>query len=149
MKNEGETMKRFVCVFLILCLLPVCAFAVDLDEFNIFASVIGAPELDSATAQNVNGYSRFIQGDCSIIFSEKDGKSNIFVQGSGDEFLAYCCAAIHVFDLNGNTTSNHGQLLTMYFLAHTETEHQTGQTSNGYFFFIEPREAGYMFMIGD
>lgn len=143
-------MKKIFCLLLILCLLPSCAFALDLDEFNIFAAVVGAEELNIANGKTSGNYTGFVQGDCHIYFSEEGGKlTDIFVEGNGDDFLAYCCAAMHVFDPNGNTTNNHGQFLTMYFLAHMETEHQTGQTSNGLFFFLEPSEKGYMFMIGE
>ena len=141
-------MKRFLCVMLIACILPVCAFALDLSEFNIFAAVVGAPELTGG--KTAGNYTGFVQDDCFVYFDESGNKlSGIYIEGKGDTFLAYCCAALHVFDPNGKTTVNHGQLLTMYLIAHKETEHQTGQTTNGKYFFLEPSEKGFMFTIGE
>ena len=150
MKNErGLTMKRFLCALLILCFVPICAFALDLSEFNIYASVLGSPEINEDELKSSGKYKGITQGDSNIYFEEDENELNsIFVDGNGEDFLAYCCAAIHVFDPNGDTTRNHGQLLTMYFLARTKTEHQTGETSNGLYFFIEPSEKGFLFMIG-
>lgn len=143
-------MKRLFCALLILCLLPVCACALDLYEFNVFASVVGVDELDESAGKTAGKYTGFVKDDCHIYFVESDGKlTNIFIEGKGDNFISYCCAAIHVFDVNGNKTSNHGQFLTMYLIAHTQEGHQTGQTSNGYYFFIEPSEKGFTFMIGE
>ena len=143
-------MKRLLCVLLILCVLPVCASALDLDEFNTCSVVMGASELDIANAKIAGQYTGFIQDNCFIYFDEEGGKlKNIFIDGQGDSFLAYCCAAIHVFDLNGDKTRNYGQLLIMYMLSHTEEGHRTGQTSNGTFFFMEQSEKGFMFMIGE
>ena len=143
-------MKKLFMFVLVLCLLPVYSFALDLDEFNVFASTLGAQELDINEAKVSGKHTGFKKDDCYIYIDEDGGKiSGIYVDGKGDNYLAYCCAAIHVFDPSGNTTQNHGQLLTMYLLAHKQKEHQTGQTGNGYFFFIEPSENGFFFMIGD
>lgn len=143
-------MKRFLCLLLILCIIPACVFAIDIDEFNACSAVLGAKELDIANAESAGKYTRFTQDDCSIIFQEESGKlKNIFVEGKGDEYLAYCCAAIHVFDPKGDTTKNFGQLIIMYLTAHRTTEHQTGQTSNGNYFFIEQTENGFMLMVGE
>lgn len=149
MRNErGSLMKKIICVILLVCIFPACAFALDLSEFNLFAAVVGVPELTGGKTSG--NYTGFVQDDCFIYFDESGGKlSGIYIEGKGDTFLAYCCAAIHVFDKNGKTTVNHGQLLTMYLMAHTETEHQTGQTTNGVAFFVEPSEKGYTFMIGE
>lgn len=143
-------MKRFLCALIILCLLPICASALDLSEFNAMAYVLGASEIDESKLKTNGNYSGIIQDDCSIYFIEESGKLiQIYIVGEGDKFLAYCCAALKVFDPSGSTTTNHGQLLTMYLLAHMHTEHQTGQTENGKFFFVEQDEKGFGFMIGE
>ena len=143
-------MKKLVCILLILCVLPAWAFALDLSEFNLFASILGAPELEMKNAKTSGKHTGFIQNDCYIYIDESNGKiDGIYIDGKGDEYLAYCCAAIHVFDPTGDTTKNHGQLLSMYLMAHTQAEHQTGQTGSGYFFFIEPSDNGFFFLIGE
>lgn len=149
-KNEGDIMKRLLCSVLVLILLPALAGAIDLEEFNVMAGVLGAAELDMANAKKADNHIGFTQDGCFVYFDEKDGEiANIFIQGEGDVFLSYCCAAIHVFDPDGSTTQNHGQLLTMYLMAHTSSEYQTGQTSTGNFFFLEASDGMYMFMIGE
>lgn len=143
-------MKRIICALLILCIIPACAFAIDLEEFNVFASVLGAQEIDESALKVAGKYMGIVQTDCNLYFEEEEGKlKSIFIDGKGEDFLAYCCAAIHVFDPDGNTTTNHGQLLSMMLLARTSKEHQTGQTSTGYYFFIEPSEKGFLFLIGE
>lgn len=149
MKGEKK-MKRFVCALLILCLLPICSNALDLSEFNAMSYVLGASEIDESKLKINGKYSGIMQDGCSIYFIEESGKLNqINIYGEGDKFLAYCCAAIKMFDPNGDTTTNHGKLLTMYLLAHMHTEYQAGQTTNGKFFFVEPDEKGFVFMIGE
>ena len=143
-------MKRIICAILVLCMLPACASALDLEEFNAMAYVLGASEIDVSALKTAGKYSGIVQDECSLYFEETAGKlSGIYIDGTGDKFLAYCCAAIRVFDPTGSTTANHGQLLTMYLMAHTHKDHHTGQTSNGYYFFIEPSETGFLFIIGD
>lgn len=143
------TLKRIICLVVSLCLLPVFAHALDLSEFNAFASVLGSPEVNESELKTAGKYKGTSSQGCNLYFEEIGSALNsIFINGEGTDFLAYCCAAIHAFDPNGDTTSNHGQLLTMYFLARTQTEHQTGQTSNGLFFFIEPSDNGFLFLIG-
>ena len=143
-------MKRVACVLLLLCLIPVCAFAIDIDEFNAFASVLGASELNMEESKTSGIHTGFMKDDCKIYFDEIDGKlDGIYVDGQGDSFLAYCCAALHLFDPDGQTSINHGQLLTMYLMAHKTDNYQTGQTQNGYYFFMEKQDGGFFFMIGE
>ena len=142
-------MKRFLCAVIILCFVPIFAVALDLSEFNACSAVLGAPELDLSDAKTVDEYTRFISDKCFIFFVEDGGNlQSIYIDGQGDSFLAYCCAALHLFDPSGST-NNHGQLLTMYLMAHRDAEHQAGQTTNGLFMFVEPSDNGYLFMIGE
>ena len=143
-------MKRFFCALMTLIFLPAFAFALDLQDFNDYAAVLGASEIDIKQAKKSGKYTGIVSDDCSIYFVEENEKlQSIIIDGKGDSYLAYCCAAIRTFDPSGSTTQNHGQLLTMYLLAHNASEHQTGQTSNGIFFFVEPSKTGFLFMIGE
>ena len=144
-------MKKIICILLVLCIFPVCAFALDLDEFNVFASVVGVSELDINEAKVSDFHYGFVKEGCKIYIDEKvKGKiDGIYIIGKGDSFLAYCCAAIHVFDQHTSSSSNYGQLLTMYLMAHTTEEYQAGETQNGYLFFIQKTDGEYMFLIGE
>ena len=143
-------MKRIICVLLALCLLPAFAFAIDLTEFNVFASVLGASELDIKDASVSGNHIGFVKDGCKIYIDEKGGKiDGIYIDGQGDSFLAYCSAAVHVFDPNGSTTQNNGQLLTMYLMAHETTDYMTGQTQNDYYFFVQKQDNSFFFMIGE
>ena len=147
---KGDCMKRIICVLLILCMIPAFSFAVDLDEFNTFSSVLGASELDMNEAKVSGKHIGFVKDGCNVYIDEVNGKiDGIYIQGQGDSYLAYCCAAVHVFDPNGNTTQNHGQVLTMYLMAHETNEYMTGQTQNGYYFFIQKQDNGFFFLIGE
>ena len=141
-------MKRLACFLLILCLVPVCAFALDLSEFNDIASVFGADRIDEKTATVKNGAYYYNSDDCQIIIVEESGEfSQIFITGKGDAFLAYCAAAIYVSDSANSFVSNNGQLLTVYLMAH-KGGRLNGQMTHGQYFFIEQKDDYFIFMTG-
>ena len=140
-------MKRLLCAVLVLILLPVLAVASDFEEFNLYASVLGANELDPEKSRSSDVYTQYEQDGCSVGFEMKDGSvSSVFIDGDGVSFLAYCCAALHIFDPDGSATSNHGQLLTAYLLSKNADEYSAGQTTNGKYFFVTYADGQYSFM---
>ena len=83
MLNErGTSMKRALCLVLILCLLPACGFADGLaellDRFAVASGVCGAPELPDESNRIDNGSYCMIEYRISdkLIsgFMEKDGE---------------------------------------------------------------------------
>lgn len=114
-------MKRFF-VLLLACLMIVpFALASDLSDFNAYAYVFGASEIEDGTSSVIEGQDveDFSSDGCRIVFMKKDGDlSSIVVVGQGDKFLAYCAAAIHQFDGSSeNRTTNFGNLLSIYLLS--------------------------------
>lgn len=141
-------MKRLVCVLLILCVLPVCAFGIDFDGFNQYAEVFGAKEIDPSSAIQANGLSFCSVGGQRVTFSEDDGAlKRIFIEGDGVDFLAYSMAAIMMFDSSENYSANAGQLLSAFLLSRSENE-SYGTTVSGCLFLIQKQDKGYVFTIG-
>lgn len=141
-------MKRLLCAVLVLILLPVLAVASDFDDFNTFASVLGANELDPEKSRSSDVYTQYEQDGCSVGFETENGSiKSVFIDGDGVSFLAYCCAAIHIFDPDGSATSNHGQFLTSYLLSKNADEYSAGQTTNGKYFFVTYENGQYSFML--
>ena len=144
MKNEREvTMKRLICVFLILCLLPACAFGVDIDLFNDYAGTFHAPELKDGAFDGK--YTTFTSEGCTIYFREMEDDLIIYVSGDGDPFFAYCVAAIMYIEPDSSALSyNCGMLLSYYLL--TE-EQETFPSYAGNLMMIQRRDNGYMFAV--
>ena len=131
-------MKKFLVVLLVCVMFIPSAFAVDTNDFNIYASVFGASEVNNGTeSTNDNGniVTQYYSDECRIVFIEESGKTkSIAIVGQGDKFLAYCAAAIMVFDhISDNRTTNYGQLLSIYLLAigDNSKEDHTGMTVSG------------------
>ena len=129
-------MKRFV-VLIVACLLIVSSASADLADFNTYAAIFGASELqdgaESVTeGQEIKDYSA---DGCRVVFASESGKlKSIVIVGIGDKFLAYCAAAIVQFDeSSANRTTNYGNLLSSYLLslADTSGEEHVGGTVSG------------------
>lgn len=148
-KERGMNMKRIACLILVACLLPVCAFALDLDNFNTYASIFGESELSANGALSANGLTIIKAGTCRITFNE-DGNTlkRIIVEGDGVSFLAYSMAAIMQFDPDSaNYASNAGQLLSAFLLCRTNGEGM-GNTVSGNLIYIQKSDSAYYFTIG-
>lgn len=151
MKNErGIYMKKLLCLLLALCLLPACAFAVSVEDFNMYASIFGEPELDTSSGKTSNSYIFFESEDCIISFKEENGEiKTIIVNGDGIPFIVYSMAAIMAFDQDSsNFTDNAGRFMTMFLLNRTATETETGYLPAGYYYAFSKDERGYVFLIG-
>ena len=96
------------------------AFALDLTEFNVYASVFGQSKLSNGRIdENENGvFTTFNLDDCKIIILEVDSSlKTIGVYGNGDKFLAYSSAAMMLFDPSTeNRASNFGQFFISYLM---------------------------------
>lgn len=143
-------MKRFLCALMILCLVPVCAFCADLDDFNMYASIFGEEEIDSKTLTKYPPYSMYNASGCTVAFYEDGGKvTRIIVEGDGDAFFAYSMAAIMFFDSSSEDfAENAGQLLSSFLLCRNSSEGSAGQTKTGEIIYVEKAEKGYRFIVG-
>ena len=72
-KGMGKSMKRIVCLILVVCLFPVCASALDLEVFNTFAGVFGEPELSGGVVDWKR--TTFECDGCSVQFMDENGKT--------------------------------------------------------------------------
>ena len=147
MKNEGDTVKRFVCVFLILCLIPVCAFgswAEDIVEnFNIYAELFGALELDENTLQEVSGKKVYTTKIGFVGFDDK----SISISGDGETFLIYAMGALSVLEKsNANFTDNCGLVLSNYLMCRLDGKEQYAMTKGNIVFLIQTYENGFLFV---
>ena len=141
---KGDTMKRIVCAVLILCLLPVCALAVDLDLFNEYASVFGVPELKDGTFDGK--YTIFNSEGCTIYFREMEDDLIIYVEGDGDPFIEYSVAAIMYIEPDSSAfSSNCGAFLSLFLL--NREGQGTAMTKAGNMLLIQNRGDAYMFAV--
>ena len=129
---------------LILCLLPVCALAVDLDLFNEYASVFGVPELKDGTFDGK--YTTFNSEGCTIYFRELEDDLIIYVEGDGDPFFAYSVAAIMCIEPDSSAFAyNCGMLLSTFLLS--REDRGTAETKAGNLIMIQKRGNGFMFAV--
>ena len=104
---KGAEMKRIICVLLILCVLPVCAFSETLDMsvvlYNSMAEILGISELpkDYNTERQENGKERYtfdISDSLKCIFAVNNGNVEgctvvCFYATEYVEFIAMCMSA--------------------------------------------------------
>lgn len=138
-----------------IILITPSADALDLDNFTSYASIFGAPEIDLSALDTVGLYSQIEQDNCKIIFKAyedellSDHVQFIFITGTGDNFLAYCAAAMLHFSPDGDKTNDLGQLIMTYLVARDHSGPHRGQISSGDFFSVEKQDDGnFLFMIG-
>ena len=146
-------MKRLFAVLLLLVLCSSVAFADDFDyaSFTIYSEVFGAsgidfPSTDIRTKDKFT-YHVFEPDNCQIVFLYNDGTpAAISIKGSGEPFLAYCCAALQIIDPEGNKLTGYGNLLICYMLTNGSGEKETGFTASGKVFEIQKTETGFSFL---
>lgn len=144
--KEGESMKRFACLLMLLVILPVCAFAHDLESFNLYADVFGATELSDG---KINGkYTNFVSDGCNIGFSEESGETNrIIVMGNGLPFIRYGMAAIMYFCPDSSSFAyNCGMFLSCFLLA-KDGDDNIAYTKEGNLIVIQIKEKGYAMVV--
>ena len=137
-------MKRIVCAVLGLCLLPVCASAVWTDDyfedFNIYAYLFGAQELDKESAYPADGLTLYPVKNGAVGFTTESGElKGITVFGEGDDFLIYSMAALSLLEKsNANFTYNCGALLAAYLMCHKDKDKERmGVTKDGIVFMVQ------------
>ena len=109
-------MKRFLCVFLILCMIPVMACANDFQDFfnTCAASMYGIDGITLASdwktfqAYTSTYYDLQAEPDCITLYGTQDHIIDLI--GAG-------CCALRCFDNSGNMLDQYGRLLHAYFLA--------------------------------
>ena len=140
-------MKRFICTFLVLCMIPVIAFGSTIDDMNLYARVLNAPEIDTSIFQK-EGNKIVYNTEIGFLGIEEDGTNApmISVSGKGDLFLKYAISAICILEgSNVNLTENCGLLLSTYILMKEDS--RTMMTKGGCWFIIQPYNDGYMFIV--
>ena len=142
-------MKKFMCIAIIICILPVCSFAVDLTEFNTNAMVCGEEAIDESTAVITDTITTYTAGNCKFGFKEENNEiSRIIIQGNGISFLAYAMAAIMVFDDSPDSfVENSGKLFTAFLLLRSSDE-QYNRISTGQLILLKHIDDEYFFTIG-
>lgn len=139
-------MKRIICIVVIACLVPVCAFAVDLTRFNTIAITLGEEAIDETSASKTGDVLVYTAGNCTFIFDD-DGNTitSVILQGNGTSFLSYAMAAIMMFDNNPATfADNAGKLFSAFLLAKTSGL-QRAFISTGEFFILNSLGDGNFF----
>ena len=146
-------MKRLI-VSLTACLLIASSAAADaVPDFNLYAEIFGAHEISNGIESVIDSQDvlDFTSDGCRIVFASENEKLNsIIIVGIGDKFLAYCAAAIMMFDKQSeNRTTNYGQLLTTYLLAlgDSKGEEHIGSTVSGAITSIKQEGDQYRFII--
>lgn len=108
-------MKRFFCMCLVLLMFVPSAYALNIDDFNLYAGVFGEAELSDGKEKKTESgiVTKFDTVSGLITFTEKDGKLNsINIYGKGDDFISYCCAAIMTADTDSkNASENFGAFI--------------------------------------
>ena len=149
MNERGMDMKKLLCLLLALCLLPACAFAVDIDDFNTYAYVFDVPELGESVGES-NGYVFYESDGCIISLKEENGEINsVVINGDGISFMAYAMAAIMVIDSDSSHLSdNAGQFISMFMMNRNKEKETYGYLAAGGFFVISKNDKGYIFLAG-
>ena len=146
-------MKRYLCLFLILCMVPACSFAVFgsdyLEDLDIYAELFDIPTVSTCPKKTVDGMTVFITNGGYVGVDESAGNVNGFsVCGEGDSFLVYSLAAICILeDANDAFISNVGTVTSAYLMCRFTKEEYANITSCGTVFLIKPYENKYMFVI--
>ena len=137
-------MKRFTCLLILLVILPVCAFAHDLDTFNLYADVFGATEL--ADGEKSGKFTDFVSEGCIIRFSEEDGQTQrIMVTGDGLPFIRYSIAAIMYFCPDSSSFAYNCGVFLSGLLMLPKGEDTITYTQEGNLIVIQNREKDYAF----
>ena len=142
-------MKRILCIVLIACIFPACAFAVDLSEFNSHLEFLGNEAIDETTAVVGDEFITFSAGNCKLGFKEEGNEiSRVVFQGDGASFLAYALAIIMTFEEDiQSITEDAGKLLAAYLRAR-DGEEQYYYISSKKLFIIKQYGNEYLFTIG-
>lgn len=142
-------MKKFMCIAIIICILPVCSFAIDLTEFNANVVALGEEAIIESSAEKTGNTVIYTAGNCKFMFDEEGNTiTRIIVQGNGTSFLVYAMAAIMVFDHNPNAfDENAGKLFSSFLLAKNNGL-QSKFVSSGEMFIINPIDNAFYFTIG-
>ena len=148
MKNEGENVKRFICVLLALCLFPVCVFAVENENFSIYSLVFGGHDIKDYEPTIKDNIHIYQMDGCALYFRVENNEINsLLIKGTGDYFLSYSYAALLVFDPDtSHAAFNGGQLLGAYLMSSDSEEHY-GYTYTNCTFSVRKEGEGYTFTI--
>ena len=151
-------MKKVVCLFLILCLLPACAFGEVLSDvlarFAVYSEMCGAPELPDT--ENRIDYSSYYMVEYRIA----DGLTTGFMESGGEitggfaicrdtalqgDFLALC--ASHAFTICGATDAINAYPFILDGFLEARQGRETEDTPMGDMMFsVFPMESGIAFL---
>jgi hypothetical protein len=138
-------MKRTICVFLALFLLPAVASAVDVSSVNNYLAAFGEPDL--AGGEFDGKYTVYKAGECNVYFRELEDDLIIYVDGGGANYLALCtAAAMSLEEDNSGFAYNAGVILSNYLLARGGGD-QTAYTQDGNLVMFAHRSGGITFAV--
>ena len=138
-------MKKALCLFLALLLLPAVASAVDVSSINNYLSVFGQPELVDGVFDGK--YTVYSAGACNVYFRELEDDLIIYVDGDGANYLALCTAAtMSLEEDNSGFAYNAGVILSNYLLACGGEDHDA-YTKDGNLVMFVHRNGGITFAV--
>ena len=145
-------MKKLFALLILAVMLVSSASAVDIEEFNVYANVMGASDLGepNQTKETSGGtLIQYVSDGTRVIFREDGGKLKaVYVIGEGDAFLQYSAATMAFIDTDTkNAMENFGGLLYYYLRAHTSSDPQVGYLASGAVYGVEKKEDGYQFIV--
>lgn len=135
---KGEHMKRILCVLLILCLLPACAFSVSnletmVIQHNLYNLLTGAAEITGAptklgTTKNGIVYQYIVNGVKVGFFVDDDIVKGVYCKATEEycgELLSQSASIL--YNICGTETSSYWypSLLNQFLIARAGTNYKT------------------------
>ena len=128
-------MKRFLCTFLVLCMVPILSGADAFrDDFNTYAeNVYGIAPVETLSESET--FRAYASASCEIM--TEPGQVTIIGE-SAEEVIAAACCALRCIDNEGSMIDQYGRTLHAYFLARSamdEAEYRA-TTESGVLIFV-------------
>ena len=112
-------MKRFACLLLCLCLLPILAGADGFqDDFNTYAGSVFEIEEISVLSES-DTVCAYASNACEIM--TEPGRVTIIGE-SAEEVIAAACCALRCVDNEGSMIDQYGRTLHAYFMARSAVD---------------------------
>ena len=157
---KGDSMKRFICVLLILCLVPLWAFCVSdsdamIETHNIYCGFCGASKIDSSakvrTTDEATEYAYYITDKVVVEYHVKNGEVFRMAcvcldESEIGEFLAQCVTICYVLGGVSSGTVCYDGVLYRYLLARAGNEPEIDPSIPGLLIDLSKQTFGYLFI---
>lgn len=126
--------KRFVCALLALCLLPVCAFALEIstfvDDYNTYAEYLfGISKIEPVSLGSLE-----FRSDSVIVSIDEC----VSVFGSDImEVISSACCVLRCVDNAGDSLDQYARILHAYFLNRIKGKETRATTASGVLVFVD------------